>query len=166
MQVLYHGSYIEITEPRIIGSNRLLDYGTGFYATTDSDQAIKFTEKFIRLGKSRILNSYRFDEVGARGSLRILTFADADDEWLEYVVANRSGTGRMNDYDIVIGPVANDKVYDVVELYEAGDYTAAEAIVRLKTYRLIDQVVFKSEESLRFLEFLESKALSGGGLSD
>ncbi|GHV07007.1 hypothetical protein FACS189485_16540 [Spirochaetia bacterium] len=58
---IYHGSYIQIQEPVISVSNHILDYGNGFYTTTDINQAVRFTEKFLRSGKNRILNYYEFD---------------------------------------------------------------------------------------------------------
>jgi hypothetical protein len=152
MLELFHGSYAKIDVPRIIVSNRMLDYGTGFYTTTDKNQAIRFTEKFIPLGKPRVVNVYEFDEK-AQSHLSTKTFATADHEWLEYVVANRLGKGLERDYDVVIGPVANDRVYSVVELFESGDYSADEALRRLKTYRLVDQVTLKSEAALAGLRF-------------
>jgi hypothetical protein len=132
----------------------MLDFGTGFYTTTDKDQAVKFTNKFVKLGKSRIVNIYEYDDAGAEGSLSILKFAKADAEWLRYVVANRSGAGGGDDFDVVIGPVADDRVYEVIENFELGDYSEDEAIRRFLTFRLTDQVVFKTEKSLRYLMYL------------
>jgi hypothetical protein len=153
---LFHGGYLEVSEPKIIASNRMLDYGTGFYTTTDDAQAARFTEKFIKSGKERVVSIYEYDDSIAHEDITKLIFTEPDNAWLEYVVANRSGKGIDNDYDIVIGPVANDRVYTVVESYELGDYTADEAIRRLKTYQLTDQVVWKSDRALRLLLFIKS----------
>jgi hypothetical protein len=153
---LFHGSYLEIPKPKIIVSNRMLDYGTGFYTTTDIAQAARFTEKFIRLERERIVSIYRYDESIEREDITKLIFTEPDSAWLDYVVANRSGKGIDNDYDIVMGPVANDRVYTVVESYELGDYTADEAIKRLKTYRLTGQIVWKSNRALSLLSFTKS----------
>ena len=158
---LYHGSYMQVSEPRIITQVRLLDFGTGFYTTTDKEQAVKFTGKFKSLGKNRIVNIYEYDEIAAENTLSILKFSKANTEWLRYVVANRSGYGKDNDCDIVIGPVANDRVYDVVENFELGDYSEDEAIRRLLTFRLTDQVVFKTEKSLLCLKYLEHEQIGG-----
>ena len=156
---LYHGSYIQVSKPKIITQIRLLDFGTGFYTTTDKEQAFKFTSKFKSLGKKRIINIYEYDEITAKNTLSILEFSQADTEWLRYVVKNRSGFGKDNDFDIVIGPVANDRVYDVVENFELGDYSEEEAIRRLLTFRLTDQVVFKTEKSLLHLKYLEHEQI-------
>jgi len=77
---------MQVSKPRIITPARLLDFGTGFYTTTDKEQAIKFTNKFVSLGKSRIVNIYEYNETEARNKLSILEFTKADTEWLHYVV--------------------------------------------------------------------------------
>ena len=156
MQDLYHGSYIQIDKPRIVVSNRMLDYGTGFYTTSDETQAIRFTEKFTPLGKARVINVYECDFDTLKSKLRVREFNDANQEWLEYVVANRSGKGINEDFDVVIGPVANDRVYSVVDFFEAGVYSVDEAISRMMSYRLVDQVTFKSNAALEFLNFKDS----------
>jgi len=150
---LFHGSYIAVPEPEIIVPVRMLDFGAGFYTTTDPTQAKKFTNKFRRTNRERILNCYRYDADKAMKNLSVLSFAKADTEWLRYVVKNRSGKGNDLDYDIVIGSVANDKVYEVVEGFEIGDYSEEEALRRLLSFRLTDQVVFKSDRSLESLSF-------------
>jgi hypothetical protein len=156
---LYHGSYMQIKTPKIITSVRLLDFGSGFYTTTNKEQAIKFTNKFASYNKNRIINIYEFNETKAKNMLSILEFTQANTEWLRYIVQNRSGKGKENDYDIVIGPVANDRVYDVVESFELGDYTEEEAIRRLLTFKLIDQITFKTEKSLQFLKYIDCEQI-------
>jgi hypothetical protein len=153
MQELYHGSFIEVDVPKIIVSNRMLDYGTGFYTTTDKDQAIRFTEKFTVMGKRRVINIYEFRNENLQDTLRVKEFIEPNREWLEYIVANRSGKGVEQDFDIVRGPVANDRVYTVVDFFENGDYSVDEAITRLKAYALTDQVTFKTDVALQRINF-------------
>ena len=84
--------------------------------------------------------------------------------WLAYVVQNRSGRHpHDDDADLVVGPVADDRVYDVVEAYELGQYTDAEAIRRLESFKLTDQVVFKTTAALAHLAFVESHRIEGTG---
>jgi hypothetical protein len=153
---LFHGSYLAVARPRIIESNRMFDFGTGFYTTTDKNHAYQFTRKFLWTGKPRIVSAYPFDFEKACKALAFLSFQNADFDWLNYVVGNRSGKGAAHDFDFVIDPVANDRVYDVVEAFELGDYTADEAVVRLESYKLTDHVVFKSAAALQYLHFLEA----------
>ena len=158
---LFHGSYIEIPKPKIIRPVRLLDFGTGFYTTTDKEQAVKLTGKFISLGKNRIINIYEYNEADAIDNLSIQQFEKPDTEWLRYVIANRSGKGKNCDFDIVIGPVANDRVYDVVESFELGDYSEDEALRRLLAFRLTNQIVFKTEKSLLYLKYFGFEHVGG-----
>ena len=151
---LFHGSYMQVAEPRIITPARYLDFGTGFYTTTDKNQATKFTEKFIKLKKNRIINIYEYNEAEAKKTLSILEFSEANIEWLRYIVKNRSGKGNDNDCDIVIGPVADDRVYDVVVNFELEVFSEEEAIRRFKTFKLTDQIVFKNEKSLKYIEYI------------
>jgi hypothetical protein len=145
-----------VVEPHVRVPGRMLDFGAGFYTTTDIEQARNFTKRFTRAGKNRILNIYSYDDERAAADLSILTFDEADESWLRYVVTNRSGAGTTHDYDIVKGPVADDRVYDVVEAFEIGVYSEAEAISRLLAFRLTDQVVFKSDASFQYLLFENS----------
>lgn len=145
---------MQVAEPRIITPARYLDFGTGFYTTTDKNQATKFTEKFIKLKKNRIINIYEYNEAEAKKTLSILEFSEANIEWLRYIVKNRSGKGNDNDCDIVIGPVADDRVYDVVVNFELEVFSEEEAIRRFKTFKLTDQIVFKNEKSLKYIEYI------------
>jgi hypothetical protein len=160
---LFHGSHVEVSQPTVAASRRLLDFGTGFYTTTDKGQAVQFTRRFRATGREQVVSAYLFDEPRALAELSVRRFDAANLDWLEYVVANRSGNGADGDFDLVIGPVANDRVYDVVETYELGDYTVAEAISRLKSFKLTDQVVFKTEAALRHLTFSGSIVVGEGG---
>jgi hypothetical protein len=151
---IYHGSYVRVPEPRIIAPVRLLDFGTGFYTTTNKGQAINFTSKFVNLGKNRIVNIYDYDKTKANKELSILKFSEANLEWFRYVVANRAGKGKNSDFDIVTGPVANDQVYEVIEGFELGNYSEKEALNRFLAFKLTDQVVFKTEKSLLYIKYL------------
>ena len=158
---LYHGSYVRVPEPKIVHSARLLDFGVGFYTTTDKEQAIRFTDKFTGLGKDRIVNVYEYDKTGAEGALSIRRYPSTDTEWLRYVAANRVGRGKDGDFDIVAGPVANDRVFDVVDNLEVGVYSEEEAIKRFLTFRLTDQIVFKTGKSLAYLKYTGSEEIKG-----
>ena len=152
---LYHGSYMKVQEPRIIAPVRSLDFGTGFYTTTNKGQAIRFTSKFVNLGKSRIINIYDYEKNKANKELSILKFNEANLEWFRYVVANRAGKGKNGDFDIVIGPVANDQVYQVIEGFELGNYSEKEALNRFLAFKLTDQVVFKTKKSLLYIKYIK-----------
>lgn len=88
-------------------------------------------------------------------NLDILKFNEANKEWLEFVAKNRKNEKLNENMDVIIGPVANDNTMPVITLYLRGDYNADEALRRLLPQKLKDQVVFKTEKSLKYLNFIE-----------
>ena len=153
---LFHGSNIEIIKPQIIVSDRKLDFGTGFYVTSSLEQATRWanlTTQRRGTGKG-IISVFNLDE-DVLNDLKVLKFDKAGYEWLRFVAANRKGIPESGGYDIIIGPVANDKTMPVISLYFAGLYTEEDAINRLIPQKLYDQFTFKTESSLKALSFLE-----------
>ncbi|MBQ9337392.1 MAG: DUF3990 domain-containing protein [Lentisphaeria bacterium] len=153
--ILYHGSNVAVEKPCLIPAKRLLDFGSAFYLTSDLEQAKKWAVRTqaIRECGTPLVSVYEFDDHGL-ASLRVLTFASPDLDWLHYVVANRTGqpTGQ---YDLVIGPVANDRAIRTVNDFQEGYFTAEIAIQILRPQKLKDQYAFKSEAALKFLHFKE-----------
>ncbi len=153
--ILYHGSNLIVSEPKLIRQNRFLDFGFGFYTTTNREQAIQFSEKVYRRKKagSPVVNVYDLNEKGAFPACSLLRFSGPDEAWLDFVSANRSGNYDGKIYDIVFGPVADDDVYQTFALYTAGVLTKEQAVEMLKIKKLYDQMVFTSERALSFLHF-------------
>ena len=85
--------------------------------------------------------------------MTVIRFVAADEKWLDFICNNRSGRSN-GDYDIVIGPVADDKVYRVVVEYENGDLDRETALRSLKTEALCDQILFHTEKSLQYLRYV------------
>ncbi len=149
---LYHGSNVVVEKPKILQPDRRLDFGTGFYLTSSYEQAERWaflTVKRRREGKS-IITSYDFDEK-ALSSLKVTRFEGASAEWLKFVTNNRNVKDFIDESDIVIGPVANDKTMPVLKLYFSGIYDEDETIKRLLPQKLKDQYAFKSEKALKAL---------------
>ena len=157
---LYHGSNVEVPTPELLPSVRALDFGRGFYLTSDFDQAARWARTAVlRRGEgSAAVSVYEFDEVAA-SSLKILRFDSPDSGWLKYVTRNRTQPSDDQDFDIVVGPVANDNTMPVLNLYFKGAYSEEEALRRLLPQRLKDQFAMKSEAALSCLKFLEGRAL-------
>lgn len=158
---LYHGSNIAVQNPKIIKSDRRLDFGTGFYLTSDKAQAERWAEltRMRRNSGNAIVSVFELDE-NILESLNVLHFQKADKAWLEYVTANRKNIPLKNDdYDIVIGPVANDKTMPVISLYFSGIYDIDETIKRLLPQKLSNQYIFRTGKSLSALKFLETKQI-------
>lgn len=152
--LLYHGSNMEIVEPKIIPSNRALDFGTGFYTTSDYEQAKKWaviTQK-RKMEGSAIVNEFEMNESSLNG-IKLLKFEKADKEWLRFVSDCRKEKRDGNEYDLIIGPVADDRTYEVISLYFDGIYDEEEAIKRLLPLKLKDQYTFKNQKALNMLKF-------------
>lgn len=154
---IYHGSLEVIERPLILQPNRLLDYGKGFYTTTSKRQAIEWVGRRMLENNATwgYVNVYELDEEKL-SDLKKLVFSEPTEEWANYVMANRTQKGFTHDYDIVYGPVANDKVYLQFGLYESGAIGIETLIRELKTYKLVDQYLFHTEKALAALHFIES----------
>ena len=153
---LYHGSDIIVDTPQIRKPNRTLDYGSGFYTTTSYDQAEKWVRRKLNKSSDKgYVCVYDFDEQ-TFVELNVLHFDVPDELWLDFVMANRTNKDFSHNYDIVYGPVANDRVYAAFGLYESGIFNKQELIRELRTYKLVDQMLFHTEKALEKLRFLES----------
>ena len=152
---VYHGSLVVVKNPEIRTGDRYLDFGYGFYTTMNEKQAIKWADKQKNRQGTNIgyVSMFDFDIEKAESELKIIRFDKADKEWLDFVSANRKGQCQET-YDIVIGPVADDGVYEVVRFYEIGVYDLKETLKRLKVEELYNQVLFHTEKSLTYLKFI------------
>jgi len=155
---LYHGSNVSVEKPHLGLSRRNLDFGTGFYTTLNVDQAIAFARKVMirKEPKSRSVSVYNFDMTAAEAALDILTFTAPDRLWLDFVHQSRRGTYTGKQYDLVIGPVANDDVFATLIVYEQGILNIEQTLEALKIKELYSQYVFKNEKALSFLKFVNS----------
>ena len=154
---VYHGSLVVVEYPKILTPSRTLDYGKGFYTTTSAKQAEEWVERRMMETHATCgyINVYDFDEKYL-DNFNSLLFPEPTEEWAEFVMANRTDKNFTHDYDIVYGPVANDRVYLQFGLYEAGAIGIETLIRELKTYKLVDQYLFHTEKSLAALHFVES----------
>lgn len=149
--ILYHGSYIEIDKPDLIHSRDNVDFGKGFYTTPIYEQAVKWCGRFKRRGQSGVVSKYTFN-IEDKTNWKILKFESYSEEWLDFILNCRSKKDDT-DYDIVIGGVANDKVFNTVELYFEGLIDKKEALKRLRYEKPNLQVCFRSETVLENLHF-------------
>lgn len=154
--ILYHGSNVIVSEPRLVYQNRYLDFGFGFYTTTNKAQAISFAEKVTRRRKSgsRAVSIYEIDEEKAFVECSVLRFDAPDEAWLDFVSDNRSGNYDGELRDFIFGPVANDDVYTTFTLYTAGVLTKEQTLEALKIKKLYNQLVLTSEKALTYLKFV------------
>lgn len=156
--ILYHGSNVVVEQPKLIEQNRFLDFGYGFYTTTNKEQAENFAGKVIvRRGGRPIVNVYEFDENAQTDLLKIKRFSAPDEEWLDFVSAHRNGTYDGERYDIIIGAVADDDVYRTLQVYTSGLLTKEQALEALKVKKLFNQYVFATKEALERLQFAHAR---------
>jgi hypothetical protein len=154
--IIYHGSDTPVKSPKILISNRLLDFGEGFYTTSSLEQAQRWAKRVRerKNAKEQIVSIYEFEADKADKDLTIIRFDSPDREWLHFVSACRSGMETSLEYDIVMGPIANDNVYATIQLFETGLLSEAETIIRLKVERIFDQILFHTEKALRYCTYL------------
>ena len=159
--ICYHGSDTVVDAPKILEAKRPLDFGGGFYVTSNKEQAAAWAKRvaYSNNSKKHYVNVYEFDIEKAEQEVTVIKFEKADENWLDFICANRSGRS-LNSYDIVIGPVADDRVYRVVILFENGDIDKESALRRLKTEVLSDQILFHTEKALSFLEFVKAEVIT------
>ncbi len=154
---VYHGSYIEISSPDIEHSRLNVDFGKGFYVTPIYEQAEKWCDRFKRRSLKGIISKYRFAKEDC-GGLNILEFKEYSEQWLDFIISCRSGIDN-SDYDIVIGGVANDKVFNTVELYFDNLIDKNEAIKRLRYEKPNLQICFRTTKALEYLTFEGSEEI-------
>lgn len=148
MEVIYHGSYTKIEHPQIIEGNYTKDFGTGFYCTNILEQAKKWSKRY----KNSIINSYEYNE---DNKLNIKVFSLMTDEWLDFIVSCRSGI--KHNYDIVIGAMADDQIYNYITDFIDGNITR-EAFWELAKFRHpTQQIAFCTDKSLSCLKFINSE---------
>ena len=154
--ILYHGSNVKVKEPILLKVQRELDFGKGFYTTSDLEQAARWAERTAkRRGESNaFVTVYEVNEDELK-NIRLLSFDSPNVEWLNFVVKNRKGEYIAGNWDIISGPVADDQTAQVIDLYLEGAYDEEEAIRRFLTQRLKDQYAFKTNEALKLLIFKE-----------
>lgn len=154
---LYHGSSVIVEEPILIPQQRTLDFGRGFYTTTNKEQAVIFAQKVgeRRESAKSFVSVYEVASLEKlRKELALLEFLSPDYDWLDFVFDNRSGTYAGKTYDIIYGPVANDKIYRTFIAYEDGIITRDETIKRLRIIELYNQMTFATPKALSYLKYI------------
>lgn len=150
----YHGSDTVVQKPRILHSKRRMDFGSGFYTTQSRTQAEKWARSVRRRRDSPEAFVTEFDYEEKPG-MNVLIFDGPFAEWFDFIIRNRKGT-FTHDYDIIIGPVADDSVYDTLFLFESGYITREEAIRKLNSAKLDGQILFHTDKSLECITYIDS----------
>ncbi len=150
---VYHGTDSLFERIELDKSDNYRDFGRGFYTTTISSQA----ESWARNKKLRNGSRYGYVyvyELEIPDDFNVKKFDGLSVEWLEMIKENRSYGGIQHNFDILIGPVANDDTRVTISRYMSGVYTAEEAIRRLEYSRVNDQVTFHTDRAVKALKFI------------
>lgn len=157
--IVYHGSSIEVNRPDIYHSRDNVDFGKGFYITPIEEQAHKWAARFKRHQGHGILSVYEFDVDACKSCGKVLEFGGYTEEWLDFITTCRRMENK-SEYDIVIGGVANDKVFNTIELYFEGLIAKEEAIKRLRYEKPNLQICIRNQELIeKYLHFLKSEEI-------
>lgn len=154
---LYHGSTVAVRKPSLRPGRQNADFGKGFYTTSNLEQAVRWAHiKKEREDASRaVVSVYEFDETLLDSpDLNVRRFTGADEAWLYFVTGCRKS--RKHEFDLVQGPVANDKVFTTVNLFESGVLSAEAAILQLKAYKTYDQLSFHTARAIEALKFVDA----------
>ena len=145
-KTIYHGSYMEIEFPEIRKHRFTKDFSWGFYCTEIKEQSEKWASKF----NTSIINVYEIKNIEL---LNIKEFNDYTEEWLDFVVDCRSG--KIHEYDVVIGPMADDTIYDYIDAYRHGQMNKQKFFELMKFKYPTHQISFHTIKALDHINFIE-----------
>ncbi len=152
---LYHGSNVEIESINLDLGRRGKDFGKGFYVNPDYMQAVEFCSSVIRREGQGIptVTSFDFDE-SALDILNVMRFDGYSKEWAEFILKNRNNISDepAHDYDIVIGPIADDGVGTQIRRLSRGFITFDAFLEELKYSKVSIQYFFGTEEAIKYLK--------------
>lgn len=158
--IVYHGSNIIVDRPDVNHSFRDLDFGRGFYVTTVKNQAERWAKRKAMFYKDTkpVLNIYEMSE--NTQNLSVNDFGDDLDSWIDFVCQCRDGNYEYKRYDLIIGKVANDKVFRVVDMYHNGIWDKERALKEIRVYPGYDQIAFISQKAIdQLLTFKTAKEI-------
>ena len=154
--ILYHGSFVEIKDPKIIISEKGRDFGFGFYLTPIKEQAERMAKRKQRITRCNkaFVSVFEWDENVEE--LDYKKFVNPDVDWLDLIVKCRSNASYVHGYDIVEGKIADETVGETVLFVLEGVMRKEDAIERLKYQKINSQIAFCTERALKHLKFIKS----------
>ena len=156
---LYHGSFIAIPHPSLAFARETTDFGKGFYTTTIKPQADKWAMRYKRRQGSGVVSLYGINEDELRKNVSVLEFDTYSSEWLDFIIKSRQGVPVAN-FDLVIGGIANDDVFNTLTLFFRGFIDKTEAIKRLRYEKPNIQYCFKNQAVIdRYLVYKGNEVL-------
>lgn len=156
--IVFHGSINPVIKPDTEHSFRNLDFGAGFYVTSVRQQAERWAKR-----KAALADKYakpiitEYECINSFEDCNILNFDSNLEEWIDFVCSCRNGKNIFKKYDVIIGKVANDKVYRVVDLYLKGIWDKSRAIQEMRIYDTYDQIAFITQKAIdKSLKYIRS----------
>ena len=141
---VYHGGYQPVSQPEIRIGRNTKDFGPGFYCTIIKEQAQRWAKRY----NTKVVSIY---DVKFYPSLNIKEFREMTDEWLDFIVDCRSG--KAHDYDIVIGAMADDQIYNYISDFVDGTITREQFWVLARFKYPTHQINFCTNEALKCLKY-------------
>ncbi|MBR3712886.1 MAG: DUF3990 domain-containing protein [Bacteroidales bacterium] len=139
--VVFHGGTDVIEKTLCKVGRKNLDFGQGFYVTNMRSQAVSWAQNIaLKRGENPVLNVYNLDKEDVLQKFRCKIFTAYDAEWLDFIVANRTGHNVAKNFDYVEGGVANDRIIDTINLYIAGLMDYDKALKRLSEHQPNNQI--------------------------
>lgn len=158
--IVYHGSYCEVKYPNIEFSRDALDFGKGFYVTNIKEQAINWASKFKLRGKKSYINIYNLDLGEIKNEYKIKEYLTYSEDWLDFILECRNGSKIYLENDVIIGGIADDRVYNTLELFEDNLINKEEALKRLRYYKPNNQICIVNQEIIdKYLSYKECKVV-------
>ena len=159
---VYHGSYTVIEDIDLSKAIPNKDFGKGFYVTKFRQHAESWARVIGRRHKTKgfVTEFIFYDTEFTERLCKVKRFDAYDEEWLDFVVENRNPFGKKHDYDIVEGPVANDKVQNRISNYLDGLISKTDFLEELKWHENTHQICFCTLKSLLTLQRIDRKQVS------
>jgi hypothetical protein len=149
---VFHGSNVDFNKISLDFAKDRRDFGRGFYTTTIKEQAEEWAENICRRYKTKTAYLYIFEF--SLAGLTVKTFDGVTKEWLDFIVENRIRGETQHPFDIVTGPVANDRTMDTIGFFLAGIYSVEEALKRLEYAKPNDQLSLHTERAVSNMKFI------------
>ncbi len=156
---LYHGSYTPIEVIDLAKAKPFKDFGVGFYVTKFPNQAKIWAERLSdETDNIGFITEFEFNEYAYKDdSIKVLKFDTYNSEWFDFVIQNRQNDTNLHDYDIVEGPVADDKIRKRINVFLSNNISKEKFLEELKWHEETHQVCFCTVASLQFIKRVEAE---------
>lgn len=151
--LLYHTGFDQIKEPDVHYGRKNADFGQGFYLTAESEFAHRWAGE--KKDAKTYVNSYELDTEGL-----VIHRFQRDEEWFQYIYGNRHLKPDELEADVIIGPIANDTIYDTLGIVTSGFLEPEEAMQLLMIGPEYQQITLKTKKAAEHLQWLGAEEIS------